>query len=487
MNLEEKQLAEKTGFIFKARIATLLYLVLLAALRMKTSGTAGVLIMAYMVFGCIFCTGCLLLKKTGVKAQKICLGILALAYAIIFWVGAQPAYYAVMFPMVLLVVLDMEKKSTTIGAVACIIINLIYVAIYWFTTDHSQLTTVLINFVFAVVIACMGCFMTNLMERQNKERVEYLSKQREEATNLSENIVREAETIIQKLDNAGISIENLTQSVSDSNTAVNEIAASVQSTALSIESQTTMTSNIQENLIKVEDEAKTIQDAVEAAGTVVGEGVQVLSQLEEQAKQTAEINTLTQETTAQLEKRIGEVEAIIGTILNVSTQTNLLALNASIEAARAGDAGKGFAVVADEIRKLAEETRVSTEKITDIIENLTKDVNTANVNMKKAVENSESQNAMIIDTGKKFDEIRSTVDNLSQSVTQISVSVGNVVNANTEIMDAITNLSATTEEVSASAENSISVSDNSVVYMSEMNDYLEDIMNAAQTMKGMTK
>lgn len=77
----------------------------------------------------------------------------------------------------------------------------------------------------------------------------------------------------------------------------------------------------------------------------------------------------------ELSEHIQLIGDIIRIVEDIAEQTNMLALNAAVEAARAGENGKGFSVVAGEIRKLADESKQATAKITSLIKDIQQTTN----------------------------------------------------------------------------------------------------------------
>lgn len=168
-------------------------------------------------------------------------------------------------------------------------------------------------------------------------------------------------------------VENVTKSVSAANVDACDVSAVMEELAATMEEVSATTIGLTESVSSISDEVMLIAEESRGLNTYAIEMEKRAENLESSAvenrKSTAEvIHGIVEALERAIENSssVGKVNELTGEILSVSGKTNLLALNAGIEAARAGQAGQGFAVLADEIRQLAENTKITANKIQKI-------------------------------------------------------------------------------------------------------------------------
>jgi methyl-accepting chemotaxis protein len=104
----------------------------------------------------------------------------------------------------------------------------------------------------------------------------------------------------------------------------------------------------------------------------------------------------------------------------VAQQTKLLGLNAAIEAARAGEHGRGFTVVAEEVRKLAENSTVSVERIAPVLSNIENSMKVITDGVASAVEITQKQAAATEEVSANIQELERMAEFLANMAKHLS-------------------------------------------------------------------
>jgi methyl-accepting chemotaxis protein WspA len=167
-----------------------------------------------------------------------------------------------------------------------------------------------------------------------------------------------------------------------------EIAASVRE--ISATSQ---------ELLRTMDEVEGLAQRARDAAT---EGKSGLSEMDEAMKQLSSSTAAISGKLSVIREKAHGINMVVTTITKVADQTNLLSVNAAIEAEKAGEYGLGFLVVAREIRRLADQSAVSTLDIEQMVRHMQSAVSAGVMEMDRFAEEVRKSVSTMQQTGRHF-------------------------------------------------------------------------------------
>ncbi|WP_145051192.1 methyl-accepting chemotaxis protein [Paenibacillus xylanexedens] len=184
-----------------------------------------------------------------------------------------------------------------------------------------------------------------------------------------------------------------------------------------------------------------------------------------------------------LGERSTEIGNITEVINNIARQTNLLALNAAIEAARAGEHGKGFAVVAGEVRKLAEESSISAQRITDLVQLIQNDTGHAVQAVKVNSSETEAGIEMVTAAGQAFEQISDAVNKVAGEIQEVSAGSEEMSASTNEVVGYVDQISNIAEEAAGGAHNVSAATEEQLASMEEIASSASSLSQMAEELQ----
>lgn len=276
-------------------------------------------------------------------------------------------------------------------------------------------------------------------------------------------LVSQLREIIQEINSASqhlaASSEELTATSHESALAAEEVTKTVEEIAHGASEQAL---NTEDGSLKAISLGKAIEQNIEYLKGLNTASAKVVSIIDEGIIDSDNLSEITEESSIAIKEiqevilktnessnRISEASKVIASI---AEQTNLLALNAAIEAVRAGEAGRGFSVVAEEIRKLAEQSALSTSDIDEIVNELQDNAQASVKTMERVTTIAHDQSTSVLNNKEKYISISEAIQYSTNITNKLNISQEEMDKLKDEIIYTLQNLTAIAEENSASTQ-----------------------------------
>ena len=244
----------------------------------------------------------------------------------------------------------------------------------------------------------------------------------------------------------------ISRSIDSTSQTMEDLAQGVQHQALETEAGSEKMVAFADNIGVVVSQTNSMGKAADQAIGAVEEGKQIIHGLSDESTHTVELTRELVGNIKEVQRSSKEIKEFVEVINSIAGQTNLLSLNASIEAARAGEAGRGLAVVAEEIRKLADQSRESGDRIHDIVADIGNTTDRTTESARRTEEMIVKQAQALQQTVEVFDRINQSVSALAQGIRVTVERMGEISDEKDQVQDSIQNISAVAQEMAASTQ-----------------------------------
>jgi methyl-accepting chemotaxis protein len=246
-------------------------------------------------------------------------------------------------------------------------------------------------------------------------------------------------------------------------TSSTELETTAQAMTASAEETSRQSAAVASASAQASQNVQTVATASEELGASISEIGRQAAQSANIAGRAVEEADRTDDVVRSLSDAAMRISEVVNLINDIAGQTNLLALNATIEAARAGDAGKGFAVVASEVKNLANQTAKATEEISQQI-----------LSVQGVTESAVGA----------IEEIRRTIQEMSDIATTIASAVEEQNAATGEIGLNVQQAAAGTNEVSTNIEGVSRAAEETGASSAQVLQASSDLNQQAESLRG---
>lgn len=236
-----------------------------------------------------------------------------------------------------------------------------------------------------------------------------------------------------------VSASEITDTVQIQEISVNQQANSAISTTDSINVLESISTETAEQADASAAGAKQALSLAEEGTKAVQKTIHEMSDLRDRVDEIAQ-------QIANLGEQTGQITTVSDLVSDLAKQTNMLALKAAVEAARAGEQGKGFGVVAGEIRKLADESKKSAQKINDLATDIQTSINRTVMTTDRGTKTATEGIQLAENTAVTFVGVAEAVNNVFLNSQQISSSTKRQSAAIQQVLGAMNTISQGSQE-----------------------------------------